>query len=229
MKKNHIIEHLFSLLLILSSSIYAQDNSNVIINEINSSTYTEVYKNTIQNPKKSPKVTDIIIAKKILKGMVEFGVPKKMADMPNDPQKMLLKISTGMGKLLAKGSNSNPIWFLAYYPNEKYLSVSREYEADYGYDLNSGNIEMGNPENTYISPSNKYLITGAYNGQECYDNKLMLQKNNEYKTIYNFKYETGCYFTDTFWQDDYNFFYSVKIEEYKKKPIWKYYHLEILK
>ena len=117
---------------------------------INKSTYMQMYKSSKHDVRKIYKITDIKKAKKMLVGMVEFGVPKKMEDIPSEPEKVILKVSTKTGKLLDKGTSNNLIWFLAYYPNENYLSVEREYEADYGFDLNNANKEMGNQKTLMI-------------------------------------------------------------------------------
>ncbi|MCX6060700.1 MAG: hypothetical protein NT103_00390 [Campylobacterales bacterium] len=217
---------LIILLLFSGVMLHAKNSKDVRVNEISKSIYLQAYKSTKHSPKSIYKVTDINIAKKLLAKMVKFGIPKEIIDLPNDPQKMIIKISTKAGKLITKANPDDPIWFVAYYPNENYLSVEGEYPADYGFDLKTGNLEMGSPEDTYISPNGKYIITGAYNGMECYGNHIMISKNGDYKTFYNFLNDVGCYFTDAFWQDNNNFFYSMKIEE-ENGIKWKYYHVNI--
>ena len=221
----NIIKMLIGLALILGVILNADNSKTVKMEAINKSTYMQIYKSSKHDVRKIYKITDIKKAKKMLVGVVEFGVPKKMEDTPSEPEKMILKVSTKTGKLLDKGTSNNPIWFLAYYPNENYLSVEREYETDYGFDLNNANKEMGNPENTYDSPTGLYRITGAYNGEECYGYKLMIKVDNQFKTLFNFD-DRACYFTDKFWKDDNNFYFSIKIEE-EKGNSWKYYHIKI--
>lgn len=221
----NIMQITLGLVLICGATLNAATSQLVNIQAISKSVYMQAYKDTKHDIKKIYKITDIKMAKKMLLGMVEFGIPKNMEYIPPDPQKMILKISTKSGKLLAKGNKNDSIWFIAYYPNENYLSVEGDYPADYGFNLNSGSLEMGNPENTYLSPNGQYLITGAYNGEECYDNKLMIKQNNQYKTVYHFD-DKACYFTDKFWKDDKSFYFSVKLEE-EKGISWKYYHMSI--
>jgi len=216
---------IIGLVLILGVISNADNSKTVKMEAISKSTYMQIYKSSKHDVQKIYKITDIKKAKKMLVGMVEFGVPKKMEDTPSEPEKMILKVSTKAGKLLDKGTNNNPIWFLAYYPNENYLSVEREYEADYGFDLNYANKEMGSPENSYDSPTGQYRITGAYNGEECYGYKLMIKVDNQFKTFFNFD-DRACYFTDKFWKDDNNFYFSMKIEE-ENGIKWKYYHINI--
>ena len=53
----------------------------------------------------------------------------------------------------------------------------------------------------------------------------MIKVDNQFKTLFNFD-DRACYFTDKFWQDDNNFYFSIKIEE-EKGNSWKYYHVKI--
>ena len=88
------------LALIFGVILNADNSKTVKVEAISKSTYMQIYKSSKHDVRKIYKITDIKKAKKMLVGMVEFGVPKKMEDTPSEPEKMILKVSTKTGRLV---------------------------------------------------------------------------------------------------------------------------------
>ena len=109
------------------------------------------------------------------------------------------------------------------------VQAGLDYEADNGYDLNLGQDPdvIGHAANFFDAPNRQYRITGAYNGQECYDYKLLHHiGDTPWNIIYSIDMDDACHFSHQFWTDTSHFYYSV-MQPQGNETVMRYYQLSI--
>jgi hypothetical protein len=186
-------------------------STNVSLKGITESTYLEA-RNRRHHETKLEVVTDLNVAKKLLKGVVWFGQPNDIPAYPvNDESKVIRQIKMKNGAVIL-GNKDKYMEFLAYYPTEHYLAVEREYPAAFGYDLISGLDEskVGVPDDFADSPSGIYRVSGAYNGEECHGYILRRKNDKKARVIYAFSIDVACRFSERFWTDNRHFYFSTE-------------------
>ena len=182
-------------------------------------------------PRQKPPeaITDINKVRELLKGLVVFGKSENTTNIDNTAR-LIQQVTAKNGTILyAQESMGGQVWFKAYYPSVRYLSVDTDYEADNGYDLNLGQDPdvIGHAANFFDAPNRQYRITGAYNGQECYDYKLLHHiGDTPWNIIYSIDMDDACHFSHQFWTDNSHFYYSV-MQPQGNKTVMRYYQLSI--
>lgn len=174
-------------------------------------------------------ISDVKVAKKLLRGRVVFGdyIPGKAMEIDTLVEgDVIAQVRLNDGRLLTAGKTEGAIdllenMFVKYFPSEEVLLLEGGHTTDQALDLRQGKWdieEIGNLDYVYFSKHKKYRLNGMYGGQECSSYFLQKKENEVYLTYaqipldWNNNFEF-CTLKDIFWNGDQqlyfrNFFYG---------------------
>ena len=214
MRKN-IIPCLIFLLLFFSGNISADRNKiekektySIIVEEIDSLAFYSAKENSMYKNDTIEAVSDIKIAKEMLKGVVEFA---------NDDDKRVKKIYFRNGSVLDAEKVHGECYFIAYFPEEDILLCESVHMSDISFNLTNGkgNGEAGNPSIILHSPEKRFRINGYFNGHDCYFYFIQEKIAGEYVKIIdmdeNFKRQSEirpCVMGEDFWLNENTIYYK---------------------
>ena len=206
MKKTVII---LSAIIFSTMQVQAYDFS---IQKIDSVKYfiskekTNIQKRTLE------EITNLEQARKMLKGRVVRVKYDEETDecIEDELGNFISKIVCDNGKTYSYNSYQL-LWFVAYYPQQDVLLCEGGHTSDVSFNLTTGaeREDVGNPRYYVYSSSEKYLLNGYDDGQECsayfiqekiggqYQKIIFLERLFEDEIDFRF-----CWILDAFWEND---------------------------
>lgn len=173
------------------------------------------------------KITDFSLAKKLLKGIVEFD-ESVSSDNP-----MIKKINFTNG---TKSNHSKIIepfesYFIAYFPSENILLCEGGHSTDVSYNLKTGEEtdDIGNPEYINTSKNKQFRLNGNFDGQDCSSYFIQKKINNQFVKVIQldteFEKQTKiwlCKIGNSFWEDT-RYLYLTEESNYTENGLIKRY------
>ena len=148
------------------------------------------------------QVKDFASIKTMLQGRVYFSGEQDIIQIrPMDSSKKAIDISP------------TEMWFKANFPEYQIIVYEGGHMSEGAFDLRTGDDTevIGSPYDFLHSPSGKWRMSGAYNGQECHD--YFLAKRGEdflgaptYHPVHRFEMDQFCLFSRAYWLNDSEFF-----------------------
>ena len=184
-----------------------KDDYSFTIEILDSVQYYHEKTKSKNEPYKIQKITDYNVAKKMLKGIVEFR--------ENEHYISLRRIFFRNGEIFVE--QFNEMSFVAYYPTEDIIVFEGGHSSDMSFNLNNGKEieEVGNPEYIVTSPNNKFRLNGYYDGQECVTYFIQKNINGDFVNVIpineNFIRNNKiniCGLKDIFWSDDQTIYFK---------------------
>ena len=162
------------------------------IQKIDSIIFFELKKNANIQKEKMVKITDLELAKEVLKGRVVWGKWGKHNErhqiMEDEQGDLVYEILFRNGKTFSLYEREEAP-FIAYFPQEDVLIAEGGHTSAIIFNLTTGekDREVGNPESRIYSPSKQYRLNTYDNGQFT---EYFIQEKSEtqYKTIIEFSY-----------------------------------------
>ena len=163
--------------------------------------------NTDISLEKLERIDDPIVAKKMLKGIVDFNKFDNYYTIKN--------IHFKNGKTVKNLSVFDEGSFVAYFPTEEIILCEGGHSSDLSFNLATAEeIEnIGNPDYIIFSQTKQYRFNGYFEGQECSSYFIQKKINNQYKKIIQldkeFELKTGkwlCMVYELFWKNDHTIF-----------------------
>lgn len=178
----------------------------ITVEEIDSLQFNAVKKKMVPKKKTPVKITDITVAKKMLKGIVEFD--EKIPEYP-----LVTNINFRNGKN-TKGKlyyEFEECIFKAYFPEEDILLCEGGHTSEVSFNLKNGNEteQTGNPDILVFSPKEHFRLNGHFGGQECSSYFIQRKINNEFIKVVQLDEEFEkltkhwlCTVGESFWSDE---------------------------
>jgi hypothetical protein len=191
----------------------------VDLRQVDSAVYFATKEKSPMPPEKPEKVTDIMQAKRLLKGRVTWGdyAPDGYEIVPKGQGELVCAMTARNGEHWGD-ENSDGYFFVAYYPQEDILLLEGGHTSDESFNLTTGQHteEAGNPDYIVASPSGLYRLNGWFPGQECSVYFIQERAGEQYRNIVPlndlFQKTTGewlCTVGEAFWESDDVLFFAI--------------------
>lgn len=171
------------------------------VDNIDSAQFYEAEKSVKISSNPVKKITDFEIAKKLLKGIIEF---KELDYYPS-----IKKINFRNGTSWESGNDED--MFIAYYPEEDILLLEGSHSSDLSFNLKNGKPieETGNPDHLKTSSNKTFRLNGFYGGQECITYFIEKNIDGAFTKVIPLSEELNkggkmniCTAKEGFWKDD---------------------------
>ena len=178
---------------------------SIIAEEINSSIFYSAKKKAVYKNDTIKAVSDFKIAKKMLKGVVEFA--------DDEESQSVKKIYFRNGSMIDLEEYSD-CYFIAYFPSEDILLCEGGHVSDVSFNLTNGKLreEAGNPSIILHSPEKRFRINGYFSGQDCYFYFIQEKIAGEYVKIIDMdeklKGQAPCVMGESFWLNENTIYYK---------------------